>query len=65
MIKVTEIVLLIITIAFCTALFLSIITGEQFLPVVLLVLGYFYGEKKKDEVEEAIAGAIAKAGKIG
>jgi hypothetical protein len=65
MIKITEIVLLIITIAFCAALFLNIITGEQFLPVVLLVLGYFYGEKKKDEVEEAIAGAIAKASKIG
>lgn len=58
MIKTTEIVLLIVAISFCAALFLKIITGEQFLPVVLLVLGYYY----KDKSDQAIAEAKAKLG---
>ena len=55
MIKTTEIVLLIVAISFCAALFLKIITGEQFLPVVLLVLGYYYKDKSDQEVAEAKA----------
>lgn len=58
MIKTTEIVLLIVAISFCAALFLKLITGEQFLPVVLLVLGYYY----KDKSDQAIAEAKAKLG---
>lgn len=57
-IKITEIVLLIVAISFCAALFLKIISGEQFLPVVLLVLGYYY----KDKSDQAIAEAKAKLG---
>lgn len=60
-IKITEIVLLLVAISFCAALFLHIITGEQFLPVVLLVLGYYY----KDKQDQATAEAVAKMGKIG
>lgn len=60
-IKVTDIVLLIIAISFCIGFFMHIITGEQFLPVILLVFGYFYGDKKNQEVTNAIAGMKAKS----
>jgi hypothetical protein len=58
MIKVTEIVLLIVVVSLCAALFLKIITGEQFLPPVIMILGYFFKEK----ADLAIAEAKAKLG---
>jgi hypothetical protein len=61
MIKVTEIVLLIVSISFCAALFLKIITGEQFLPIVLLVLGFYYKEKNDETVANAMAAVNAKS----
>ena len=65
MIKVTEIVLLIIAASFCAALFLNIITGEQFLPVVLLVFGFYYKESADAKAEEKIAAAKAELKPLG
>jgi hypothetical protein len=65
MIKVTEIVLLMVAASFCAALFLHIITGEQFLPIVLLVFGYYYKEYNDAKTEEKIAAAKAELKPLG
>jgi len=60
-IKPTEIVLLLIAITVCLLAYLGKVSGEQFMAVVLLVLGYYY----KDKSDQAVAEAVAKVGKIG
>ena len=42
----------------CAALFMRIITPEQFLPALMLVLGYFYGSKSGQRDAEAKAAGL-------
>lgn len=37
----------------CTALFMGKISAEQFLPALMLVLGYFYGSKNAEKAAAA------------